>query len=86
MFYHGLRAAGVPPAKAKAMFAAVYLGGPRWDDPSRSLEGVPDTVLRHEMEACLRFIERERPTLAEIEAWMRRRESAILSTASATAP
>ena len=86
MFYHGLRAAGVPPAKAKVMFAAVYLGGPRWNDPSRSLEGVPDTVLRREMEACLRFIERERPTLAEIEAWMRRRESGILSTASATAP
>ena len=83
MFFHGLLAAGVPPAKAKVMFAAVYLGGPRWDDPARSLDTVPDAVLRREMEACLRFIEEDRPSLAEIEAWMRRREPTLLSATSA---
>jgi len=80
MFYHSLLAAGVPPAKAKVMFAAVYLGGPRWNDPARSLDDVPPDVLRREMEACLRFIERDRPTVAEIEAWMHRRETALLSS------
>ncbi len=30
MFYDALRAGGTPEIKAKIMFAAVYLGGPRW--------------------------------------------------------
>lgn len=30
MFYDALRVGGTPPKKAKIMFAAVYLGGPRW--------------------------------------------------------
>ena len=58
-------------------------GAPRWDDPARSLDTVPDAVLRREMEACLRFIEVDRPSLAEIEAWMRRREPTLLSATSA---
>ena len=29
-FYHAMRAGGVGVVKAKAMYAAVYLGGPRW--------------------------------------------------------
>lgn len=31
MFYDALRVGGTPQVKAKVMFAAVYLGGPRWD-------------------------------------------------------
>ncbi len=77
MFYDSLRAAGVPATKAKTMFAAVYLGGPRWEDPSRSLADVPDARLREEMEHCITFIEKEDPDLAEIEDWMRRREPAL---------
>ncbi len=30
MFYDALRVSGTPPIKAKIMYAAVYLGGPRW--------------------------------------------------------
>ena len=30
MFYDALRVGGTPPKKAKIMFAAVYIGGPRW--------------------------------------------------------
>jgi hypothetical protein len=32
MFYEAMLAAGTPKAKAKAMFYAVYVGGPRWQD------------------------------------------------------
>ena len=32
MFYDGLLASGTPPLKAKIMYAAVYLGGPRWKE------------------------------------------------------
>lgn len=33
MFYDALRVGGTPPKKAKIMYAAVYLGGPRWAMP-----------------------------------------------------
>jgi len=39
MFYDALRVGGTPPAKAKIMFAAVYLGGPRWK-PSKQRQRV----------------------------------------------
>ncbi|GGL58273.1 DUF1353 domain-containing protein [Wenxinia marina] len=82
MFYDALRAAGVPPMRAKIMFAAVYLGGPRWDDPARSLQGVPESELRAEMARCIRFIEETDPSLSEIETWMREREAILLGVGS----
>ncbi len=33
MFYDGLIEGGTPPLIARVMFAAVWLGGPRWPDP-----------------------------------------------------
>lgn len=81
MFYDSLRAAGVSAMKGKVMFAAVYLGGPRWDDAARALDGVPDEVLRAEMERCIDFITAEDPEPEEIVAWMRRREAALQATA-----
>ncbi len=39
MFYDALRVSGTPAIKAKIMYAAVYLGGPRWKEvrkPGRS--------------------------------------------------
>lgn len=36
MFYDALRVDGTPPKKAKIMYAAVYLGGPRWAMPGES--------------------------------------------------
>lgn len=30
MFYDALRVGGTPPKKAKVMYSAVYIGGPRW--------------------------------------------------------
>lgn len=85
MFYEALIVADTPPAKAKAMFAAVYLGGPRWDDPDRSLDSVPEEVLRQEMEWCLEWIERNNPGIARIEEWMRERE-ALLQAGTAERP
>ena len=83
MFYDALLAGGTEPRKAKVMFAAVYLAGPRWDDPARSLDGVPEARLIAEMEACLRFIEAEDPGLPALEAWMRDREAAMIAEADA---
>lgn len=77
MFYEALIVNGTPPQKAKLMFAAVYLGGPRWDDPDRSLEGIPEHRLLDEMKWCLDWIKTHNPTADEIEAWMQARETAL---------
>ncbi|MCJ7871861.1 DUF1353 domain-containing protein [Phaeobacter sp. J2-8] len=37
MFYDGLRVGGTAEIRAKVMYAAVYLGGPRWGDTGRDL-------------------------------------------------
>ena len=81
MFHDALLASGVSPAKARVMFAAVYLAGPRWDDPARTLDAVPEDRLRAEMRLCLDFIARENPSRAEIEAWMRAREGMLIGGA-----
>lgn len=36
MFYDALRVGGTPAVKAKIMFAAVYLGGPRWSGVTKN--------------------------------------------------
>ena len=79
MLYDSLLANGTPETKAKIMFAAVYLGGPRWDDPTRALDGVSEADLLREMIWCIWFIETKDPSRAEIEAWMKAREPALLA-------
>ena len=79
MFYEALLVGGTPPHKAKIMFAAVYLGGPRWDDPERSLDHVSEEALLREMEWCLIWIERAEPSVEQIEAWMKRREAGLIN-------
>lgn len=79
MFYDSLRVNGTPEIKAKIMFAAVYLGGPRWDDPERSLDVVADKKLIQEMKLCIEFIERKNPSITQIIHWMSSREAEIIS-------
>lgn len=48
MFYEALRVGGAPEKTAKTMFAAVYMGGPRWNytrrDPIVSTQGRGEVV------------------------------------------
>lgn len=85
MFYEACLAGGTDPARARIMFAAVWLGGPRWNDPEHILDGVPDDALRTEFAACEKWIEKEDPTVNEIEAWMEKREAALLATVNSQA-
>ncbi|HLT48118.1 MAG TPA: DUF1353 domain-containing protein [Rubricoccaceae bacterium] len=78
MFYEAALAGGTPPTLARIMYAAVWLGGPRWDDPARSLDHVPDDALRAVFEDCKRWIEANDPTVEEVEAWMEKRERQLL--------
>ncbi len=77
MFYEASLACGSSELKAKLMYAAVFLGGPRWDDPERSLDGVPADVLKKELKLCRTWIEAKNPSIDRIEQWMWEREGAL---------
>jgi hypothetical protein len=85
MFFEALIASGTSPQKAKVMFAAVYLGGPRWDDPARVLDSVSPADLLQELEWCADWIDATDPTPDEIEAWMQNREADLIA-GTAVAP
>lgn len=79
MFYEALLVNGTPSQKAKFMFAAVYLGGPRWDDPARDLDRIAPEILLQELEWCLEWIQLKEPSLARIQSWMTNRETVMKS-------
>ncbi len=79
MFHEACLAGGTPQSRARIMFAAVWLGGPRWNDPEHSLDSVPQEELLAEFEACKKWIEEKDPTVEKIEAWMEEREVALLA-------
>jgi arginine/ornithine N-succinyltransferase beta subunit len=52
--------------KAKVMFAAVWIGGPRWypmGAPDLTLESVPDAAKKEAFLAAKAFIEGEKPSM-----------------------
>lgn len=77
MFYEALITDGTSPIKAKIMYAAVYLGGPRWDDPERSLAAITNVALVQELRWCIQWIRASNPPLEKLEAWMRKRERGL---------
>lgn len=83
MFHDALIVGGTPDSKAKIMFAAVYLGGPRWNEPRRpSAVGlVPDAALQAAMRQAQQFIEREQPTLEQLIIYLRRQELQLIASA-----
>ena len=86
MFYEALLVNGTPPKKAKIMYAAVFLGGPRWDEPDMSLAHLPESMLLQEMEWCLEWIELTDPSPDEIAQWMEERSRILLSGVPQTKP
>jgi hypothetical protein len=79
MFYEACLAGGTSANMAGIMFAAVWLGGPRWNDPVHNLDQVDQETMLAEFKACKTWIEKENPSIAQIEAWMDKREPALLA-------
>lgn len=67
MFHDALVAGGVPAVKAKVMFAAVWLGGPRWQPKGEpqgwTPQSLPDEVLLAAMRKARAHIEHGDPPL-----------------------
>ena len=74
MFYEACIAGGTSPLLAKIMFAAVWLAGPRWNDPERELQEISGDVLTRGFIGSKKWIEENNPTVEDIEADVDRRE------------
>ena len=74
VFYDSLIVGGTEPRRAKVMFAAVWLGGPRWElskAPIRSLtEVLPAAVLTAGMREAKLHIERSNPSMPELIGYL----------------
>ncbi len=80
MFYEACIAGGTSKTKATIMFAAVWLAGPRWDEPaSMSLDQVSDEALQAEFKMCKEWIEQNDPTIQEVEAMLDEHALRLLS-------
>lgn len=86
MFYDTLVAGGTGETRAKVMFAAVWLGGPRWYPHSGAadtrLDGVPDTDKRAALKATMAYIESDAPSLDDLVGFMGGLESAMVQSAN----
>lgn len=69
MFYDALVAGGTEETTAKIMFAAVWLGGPRWNTV-RGLTHVPPGRMQQAMRATKTFIERDNPDFAALQRYL----------------
>lgn len=77
MFYDGLIVGGTPELRAKLMYAAVWLGGPRWET-TRMLDRVSDADLQTAMKATKNYISANSPTLPELDRYLRKWENHLL--------
>lgn len=84
LFYDGLIVGGTPELKAKLMFAAVWLGGPRWypsnkrNDATMAL--LPKGLMQQSLRETKQYIERKNPSIPQLLAyldWHERRMKAI---------
>ncbi|WP_425100108.1 DUF1353 domain-containing protein [Tropicibacter sp. S64] len=78
MFYDGLVVGGAAPGVAKLMFAAVWLGGPRWET-SLTLDHVPVAARQQSMRKAKAFIEREDPPINRLIKFLETQDTALIT-------
>lgn len=74
LFYDGLIVGGTPELKAKVMFAAVWLGGPRWYPQSKRsdtrVQNLPKALMQQSMRETKQYIQRRNPTMPQLVAYL----------------
>lgn len=85
MFYDTLIAGGTSPQRAKIMFAAVWLGGPRWyphsGAPDISMERLPDSEKRQALRAAIAYITATDLSLSDLIRMLDREERGMKARA-----
>jgi len=81
LLYDALVADGTPPLKAKIMFAAVWLGGPRWypnGGTDSTIENLSPTAKQAAMIKTMTYIGAKNPDMEQLIAFMIAREREML--------
>ena len=82
LFYDGLIVGGTPELKAKLMFAAVWLGGPRWDPRTkredRSMQRIPAALMQATLRDARFYIERSNPKLSQLVIYLEEQEDRMI--------
>lgn len=81
MFYDGLITGGTPPLRAKVMYAAVWLGGPRWNT-HRDLRHLSVGDKQDAMRRVKLFIEDNDPPLPALVAFLEAQEKGMQAQAA----
>ncbi|PYG32360.1 DUF1353 domain-containing protein [Pelagimonas varians] len=77
MFYNGLIVGGTPQFRAQLMYAAVWLGGPRWET-TRRLDQVDVRQKQWAMQRTKSYIAQRKPTLPQLDGYLRVLEIELL--------
>jgi len=79
MFYDTLIAGGTPEVKAKVMFSAVWLRGPRWNPRTKAddtrHENIPDKMAIQMLIGAMHYIELNNPPLPVLIVYLQRLEA-----------
>lgn len=78
MFYDGCLAGRTPEMRAKIMFAAVWLFGPRWDDPAAEVNELPEETRLIGLSGSMNWIEENDPNIEDIESDLEKREPLLV--------
>ncbi|MEC3862269.1 DUF1353 domain-containing protein [Mesobacterium sp. TK19101] len=70
MLYDALRVNGTPPDRARIMFAAVYLSGPRWDASGKLIDRDSEARIKLALADFLRWAEKADPEIEAVEHWL----------------
>jgi len=84
MFYDALRVGGTPERKAKLMFAAVWLGGPRWGDWDRGLTDVPGSEKKQILKRAQTLIEGQNPSVDALVDFLTQQEALAIANTRET--
>lgn len=77
MFHEACLAGGTPAALANTMYVAVWLFGPRWDDPGSDLDTVATEARMETFEACYTWSKQAPRSLEELDRWVIDRETVL---------
>lgn len=79
MFYDACLAGGTQTLLAQIMYAAVWIGGPRWNDPKQDdWQEVSRDVLTLGFTGTRAWIKQNNPTIEAIEADLKRRQPVLI--------
>lgn len=78
MFYEGCLVGHTPELRAKIMFAAVWLFGPRWDDPVAEVKELPEDARLIGLSGSMNWIEENDPNIEDIESDLEKRDPLLV--------